>query len=343
MRQVVWIGRFRGHSGFATATRGYVNALLPRMKNLSIAPLEVLEPEDSISSYRAQLPLRGDEFKVVNHHPTMDPEAECYFSVCEFDRISTEWADILSRARLVLAQSTFCTSIFSEAIGNSANVHVIPYIIPQQYVPGCEFIRLFPEDVFIFGSVFEWVPRKVPERTIQAFTEEFDRDESVRLVLKTSHPDGLDTVQLVKEISTDERIVTITDDFPDLAAFYRGLDTYISCTAGEGYGQTLAEAMACGIPAIASRNGGNLDFMNDDNSYLVDVEDWSLAFTLDGEDYRWRLPKIEAIRERMREVYSHWLQGREEHKYDDTARFRAKFTPDRIGTELRKVILEAMS
>ena len=197
--------------------------------------------------------------------------------------------------------------------------------------------------MFVFGSVFEWVPRKVPERTIQAFTEEFDRDEPVRLVLKASHPDGLDPIQLVKEISDDERIVTITADLPDLAAFYRGLDAYISCTAGEGYGQTLAEAMACGIPAIASRNGGNLDFMNDDNSYLVDVEDWSFAFTLDGEDYRWRMPKVEAIRSCIREVYDHWLQGKEKPKYIDTARFKAKFTAERIGNKLYDVLVDALS
>jgi glycosyltransferase involved in cell wall biosynthesis len=342
MRQIVWIGRFRGHSGFATATREYVNALLPRVETLSIAPLEVLEPDDPLCSHLAQLPLCGDEFKVVNHHPTMDPEAECYFSVCEFDRIATEWVDILAKARLVIAQSTFCTGIFSKAIGSSDTVHVIPYIIPEQYVPSGIANRLFPTDVFTFGSVFEWVPRKVPELTIQAFTEEFDHDEDVRLVLKSSHPDGLDPVQLVHKLSTDERIVTVTADFPDLAAFYRGLDTYISCTAGEGYGQTLAEAMACGIPAIASRNGGNLDFMNDDDSYLVDVNDWSFAYELYGDEYRWRLPKIESIRARMREVHDHWSQGNEKYKHDDTSSFRAKFTSERIGNMLADVLLEAI-
>lgn len=340
MRQVVWIGRFKGHGSFATATREYVNALFPRMDNLSIAPLEALGYDDPLYSHLAPLPLRGDEFKVVNHHPTMDPEAECYFSTWEFDRIPGEWASILGNARLILAQSTFCTDIFSKAIGKTASVHVIPYIIPRQYVPGGEINRLFSEDVFIFGSVFEWVPRKVPERTIQAFTEEFDHDEQLRLILKSSHPDGLDIVQLVKEISSDDRIIVIQDDISNLASFYRGLDAYISCTAGEGYGQTLAEAMACGIPAIGSRNGGNLDFMNDDNSYLVDVEDWSYAFTLDNEEFRWRLPKIESIRSRMREIYD---LGKEKYKHDNTARFRAKFTPDRVGKKLNEILLDVLS
>jgi glycosyltransferase involved in cell wall biosynthesis len=32
----------------------------------------------------------------------------------------------------------------------------------------------------------------------------------------------------------------------------------------------MAEAMAMGIPVIASRYSGNLDFMTDDNSWLID-------------------------------------------------------------------------
>ena len=38
----------------------------------------------------------------------------------------------------------------------------------------------------------------------------------------------------------------------------------------EGFGLTLAEAMAIGKPAIATGYSGNVDFMNNENSYLVD-------------------------------------------------------------------------
>ena len=31
----------------------------------------------------------------------------------------------------------------------------------------------------------------------------------------------------------------------------------------------MAEAMACGVPTIASNYSGNLEFMNNDNSWLV--------------------------------------------------------------------------
>ena len=47
-------------------------------------------------------------------------------------------------------------------------------------------------------------------------------------------------------------------------------DCYISLHRGEGLGLGMMEAMSLGKPVIASRYGGNLDFMNDENSLLVD-------------------------------------------------------------------------
>ncbi len=334
LRRVVWIGRFLGHGGFATATRGYVNALLPRMENLSIAPLEVLDTADPLRARLARLPLEEDVFKVVNHQPTQDPEADCYFSVWEFDRIPSGWAAILQKARIILTQSTFCKEMFVRAVGSQANIHVVPYIIPEQYVPTGSLNRSFPRDTFVFGSVFEWVPRKDPRYTIRAFEEEFDRDEPVELLLRSDHPEGMDTRKLVRDYTRDSRVEPIPASIPDLAAFYRGLDAYISCTAGEGYGQTLAEAMACGIPAIACKNGGNLDFMNEDNSYLVDVHDWSPGLAIDNEVFNWRLPKVASIRASMREAYNNWNRGKEKFKYHDTSKFRSRFLASRIGTDL---------
>ena len=49
-------------------------------------------------------------------------------------------------------------------------------------------------------------------------------------------------------------------------------DCYVSLHRAEGFGLTLAEAMAIGKPVIATGYSGNVDFMNDANSYLVDYE-----------------------------------------------------------------------
>jgi glycosyltransferase involved in cell wall biosynthesis len=49
----------------------------------------------------------------------------------------------------------------------------------------------------------------------------------------------------------------------------RTADCYISLHRSEGFGLTLAEAMLCGKPVIATGYSGNLDFMSDEDSFLV--------------------------------------------------------------------------
>ena len=51
----------------------------------------------------------------------------------------------------------------------------------------------------------------------------------------------------------------------------RAVDCLVSLHRSEGLGLHLAEAMWLGTPTIATRYSGNLDFMDDSNSLLVDA------------------------------------------------------------------------
>ncbi|MHA1791888.1 MAG: glycosyltransferase [Promethearchaeota archaeon] len=335
-RNIVWIGRFRGYSGFSNSTREYFKSLLPYYENLYLAPLEVLEPADPLRKYLAHLPLNDTELKVVNHVPITEPEAEVYFSVTEYNTIPDEWAEIFNQSRMIFTQSRFCKEAFSTKIEDPTKIHVIPYVIPENFLPEGPKSRYFTDDVFVFGSVFEWVPRKVPDRTIRAFVNEFRKDEPVRLLLKTSHPSGINVKDLVKKITNDSRITVISEPIVDMASFYRGLDAYISCTAGEGWGQTLSEAMACGLPVIGSRHSGNLDFMNDSNSYLVDVHDWS-PVEKDSE-LCWKLPREDSIEEVMRKVYSEKGSAIQEKKTKKATLIRDDYTREKIGFKMKTLL-----
>ena len=46
-------------------------------------------------------------------------------------------------------------------------------------------------------------------------------------------------------------------------------DCYVSLHRAEGFGLTIAEAMLCRKPVIATAYSGNMDFMTPANSYLV--------------------------------------------------------------------------
>ncbi len=83
-------------------------------------------------------------------------------------------------------------------------------------------------------------------------------------------------------------------------------DCYVSLHRSEGFGLTPAEAMCMGKPVIATRYGGNLEFMNDRNSWLVDCELVPIgpgqgALSRDGE---WADPDVEQAAGYMREIFA---------------------------------------
>ena len=90
----------------------------------------------------------------------------------------------------------------------------------------------------------------------------------------------------------------------DQMALLREADAVVSLHRSEGLGLHLAEAMALGTPVIATRYSGNLDFMNDGNSFLID---FTLVPIQHGEGVypataRWADPDLDQAAEVMRSM-----------------------------------------
>lgn len=66
-------------------------------------------------------------------------------------------------------------------------------------------------------------------------------------------------ITLIDQLLTDNEIKNLV----------RCADCFVSLHRSEGFGKGAAEAMYLGKPVIATAYGGNLDFMNLDNSLLV--------------------------------------------------------------------------
>jgi glycosyltransferase involved in cell wall biosynthesis len=323
MRPLVWVGHFRGTSGFATATREYARAFIRHYPDIVVAPLAVLESSDPFAPFVKEAPQGA--FELVHHLPTTDPEADAYFSVVEYDRVLPEWEPLLENAKVVFTQSEFCRSIFKKVVTDPGKIHVVPYILPASIISRRNRLHVFPPDKFIVGSVFEWVPRKAPDLLLQAFVEEFRPSEPVLLALLTYNAPPAALKRILGRLEGNKNIRVIPAPIVEIGAFYRSLNCYISCTAGEGYGQTLAEAMACGVPTIGSRHSGNLDFMTDENSYLVGVGGWTPSDENPGQ--RWKLPKVDEMRVALRAVYDIWERGEANLRARRATSLRKQLTP----------------
>lgn len=133
------------------------------------------------------------------------------------------------------------------------------------------------EDCFNFLFVFDYnslIERKNPIGLIDAYEKAFGlNNEKVKLVLKTSlsNQHGKSKKKVMDRIGNNTSIIYKEEMLrrPELLALMNKADCYISLHRSEGFGLTIAEAMALGKPVITTAYSGNLDFTHVNNSFLV--------------------------------------------------------------------------
>ena len=133
-----------------------------------------------------------------------------------------------------------------------------------------------PEDRYLFLFAFDMnstMERKNPLAAIAAFRQAFRTEERVGLVVKVSRGDADPrALAALRAACEPGRVWLIDEVLGDLHGLMAACDAYVSLHRSEGFGLTMAEAMALGKPTIATGYSGNLAFMNDANSRLVDFE-----------------------------------------------------------------------
>ena len=160
--------------------------------------------------------------------------------------------------------------------------------------------------VFDYRSVFR---RKNPLGLIEAFSRAFEPGEGATLLLKTVgeevYPEQAAELEAAAAAHPDIHLLSGILEAEEKNALIANSDCYVSLHRSEGLGLTMAEAMYFGKPVIATAYSGNLDFMDAENSYLVD---YTLEKIGEGaEPYpsfaRWAEPSSAHAAAQMRAVF----------------------------------------
>jgi glycosyltransferase involved in cell wall biosynthesis len=173
-----------------------------------------------------------------------------------------------------------------------------------------------------FATVFDFdssVERKNPLAAVLAFQRAFQGNEKVELVVKTSNvnPQHWSNTsgqweKLLAAASGDRRIRIVTERYTneEMTALVRDADCLVSLHRSEGFGYLLVDAMAFGVPVIATDYSGNVDFCSPETTFpvsyrLIQVPEGAARWRCSGA--QWADPDVDAAARQMRAVFEDYV------------------------------------
>ena len=262
----------------------------------------------------------------------------------ELATLPADWAAALPLVDEVWAYSDYVAGALRPHV--SVPVEVVPLTVDVPAHPAID-----PDgSPFTFLFVFDLlssVQRKNPLGLIEAYKAAFGPGDGARLVIKTSNGDNapkqLERVRVAALGRTDIEVLDAFLAPAERDALIAGCDCYVSLHRAEGFGLTIAEAMAAARPTIATGFSGNLDFMDDDCAYLVD---WSPAEVETGSSIypagaRWAEPDLEHAVSLMRAVRAEPAAAAERGRRG-RERIAKQLSPAAVG-ERARVRIETMT
>ena len=135
----------------------------------------------------------------------------------------------------------------------------------ERFVPGDRAAARqalgIPADWVVAGTVGRLDPVKDQVGLIRAFAQTKDTGKSA-LVIAGNGPSQGQLEAVIKELGAGER-VRLLGERDDVPTVLRALDVFVLPSLGEGISNAILEAMATGLPVIATRVGGNSELVLD--------------------------------------------------------------------------------
>ncbi len=320
-RGLVWHSLIAHATGYATSSREFVRELDRRGVDVHLAcifgtdytepptgdpRLDQLRNRPKDTSLPQVVYSQGDAF-IKN-----SGRYRIGFTMLESDTLPADWVYQANQMDEVWVPSHFTRDVFVSS-GVRRPIYVIPLgFNPNYFHPHIQGNK--PANVFVFLSIFEWIERKAPELLLQAYVSEFTRSDDVVLVLKVfNHDPRLNVQQQIHELTNRPNapriVVLLNQEIAEhqMGGLYRSADCFVLPTRGEGWGMPILEAMACGLPVIATDWGAQREFFNDQLGYPLRVRQLipAVARSPYYAGSRWADPDIDHLRYLMRYVYEH--------------------------------------
>ena len=274
-----------GNTACALEARGEVVSRIRVHPDGSVGPMEEASREFDVALLHAN-PGSGFVPELLANMGWDRHELSRFVTVCapyyELDAVPSDWILPLTGMDAIVAPTVFMARSLARDLPDARVLYSPQTVLLPAGVEADRKRFGIPSHVFAFVTSFDLgsdVIRKNPWGAIDAFRRAFPDDSGVRLVVRAKQTSGAAapmTLQrdLLAFAANDPRVILVQGnlDYREVLSLYASADAYVSLHRAEGLGLGPMEAMALGLPVIATGWSGNMDFMSASNSMPVAFE-----------------------------------------------------------------------
>jgi len=337
--KIRWFGACGDSSGYANSSRNYIHSLSGYKDEIDLSVGRIsFETEKTkheltplISSHIRE--DNGAKIQITHLTPENYPKFKnknpnvynIGYTTWETSVLPKDWAELCNQMDEIWVPSTWNIEVFRNS-GVTKQITCIPHIVEVKDISSIQPFKQKGDDYW-FYSIFQWTARKNPFALLMAYFTEFWNDSNVILAIKTYRKNTTSgEKQIIKnDIENIKRILGLQKyppilfysnlmTFEEMERLHKTGDCFVLPTKGEGWGIPFAEAMSFKKATIGPNYGGNIDFMNETNSFLVETHEEPVHGMVWMPHYTglmtWGNPDIMDLRKIMRYVFENREEAR---------------------------------
>lgn len=180
------------------------------------------------------------------------------------------------------AQKAYSSAVGVIAVSKKLKeIHQKEFNIRSVYIPNVVDIDLFKiydnakhDEKYCFVSIGSLIKRKGHEEAIHAFYKAFGHTPDVLFTIYGEGPQRAELQKLIDSYQLTDRVILAgMQSRETIAQEMSRCHCFVLLSKGETFGVAYIEAMATGLPVIATKCGGPETFVTPQNGVLVDVDD----------------------------------------------------------------------
>lgn len=335
MTQINIVGQFFGSSGYAVHTRQLSNALFLENKGKVRVSTNLPQGWENDCNDNELLMIKNtpkkDEINLIIALPHQwklmtKPGRNFAYCVWEGDKVPSSFIEEFLNPDIekILIPSNHTKQAILNVTDNEEIIKKIK-IIPH----GVDLNLFKPEkkpDKFTFVANKGF--RNLEDRggiqyLIEAFMQEFKKGEA-ELFIKINPSYGVVNLnELMKKYSHPEMpLVKINAEnipYKLMNKIYNQGHVFVSPTRADAFNIPCLEAIACGLPVLTTNFGGQTDFVNEENGWLIGGELKEVEHECMYEGIKWLTPNISDLKKALRTIYENPISDKIE-KAKETAK-----------------------